>query len=93
MLSPVILSLTLAGVNSHSVYVSSRGQVPLEDLIDAVEVAEILGLARRTAVSVYQDRYPDMPRPVIDLGPGRPRLWLKPDIEDWAKQRREARGR
>lgn len=62
--------------------------VRTEDLIDANEVAEILGLSRRNAVSVYQSRYPDMPRPVIDRGQGRTRLWVRKDIEKWAKARR-----
>ena len=62
--------------------------VRTEDLIDAQEVAEIVGLANRNAVSVYQSRYPDMPRPVIDRGQGRTRLWVRKDIEKWAKARR-----
>jgi glutathione-regulated potassium-efflux system ancillary protein KefG len=33
-------------------------------------------------------RYPDMPRPVVDLGPGRPKLWLRPHIRAWAAARR-----
>ena len=37
-------------------------------------LATLLGLSQRNTVSRYQRRYPDMPRPVIDLGPGRPRL-------------------
>jgi glutathione-regulated potassium-efflux system ancillary protein KefG len=61
-------------------------RVNTEELIDAVGVAEILGLAQRTSVSVYQRRYPDMPRPVVDLGPGRPRLWLRPQIQEWARR-------
>jgi hypothetical protein len=28
-----------------------------------------------------------MPRPVIDLGWGCPRLWFRPEIEEWAEQR------
>lgn len=60
----------------------------LADLIDALGVAELLGLTRRTAVSVYQRRYANMPRPVLDLGTGRPRLWLRPEIEEWARNRR-----
>jgi len=32
--------------------------VDTEDLIDAAGVAQLLGLARRTSVSVYQQRYP-----------------------------------
>jgi glutathione-regulated potassium-efflux system ancillary protein KefG len=63
-------------------------RVRTEDLIDAHEVAEILGLSQRNSVSAYQRRYPDMPRPIIDLGPGRPRLWLRRDIEEWAATRR-----
>jgi len=58
--------------------------VSTEDLIDAHAVAEILGLNLRNTVSVYQQRYADMPRPVIDLGRGRPKLWLRPEIERWA---------
>lgn len=57
-----------------------------EDLIDAKGIADLLGLAQRNTVSLYQTRYEDMPRPVIDLGRGRPRLWLRPEIVDWAKR-------
>ena len=60
--------------------------VDIEDLIDANGIAELLGLAQRNTVSLYQKRYPDMPRPVIDLGPGRPRLWLRPELEEWARE-------
>jgi hypothetical protein len=52
--------------------------VRTEDLIDAHTVAEILGLAQANSVSLYQRRYPDMPRPVINLGPRRPMLWRRP---------------
>ena len=31
--------------------------------------------------------YPAMPRPVLDLGPGRPRLWLRPQVERWLIER------
>jgi glutathione-regulated potassium-efflux system ancillary protein KefG len=58
--------------------------VATEDLIDAHGVAEILGLNLRNTVSVYQQRYADMPRPVLDLGRGRPKLWLRPEMERWA---------
>jgi predicted DNA-binding transcriptional regulator AlpA len=57
--------------------------VRTEDLVDAHEVAEILGLSHPSAVSVYQHRYREMPRPVVDLGRGRPKLWLRPDVEVW----------
>ena len=65
-------------------------KVKTEDLIDAQAVADLLGLAQRTAVSVYQGRYPDMPRPVIDMGAGRCKLWLRPEIEVWARSRTRA---
>ena len=54
------------------------------DLIDARGVAEILGLSQPGNVSLYQRRYPDMPRPVVDLGRGRCKLWLRPAVEGWA---------
>ena len=60
--------------------------VNTDDLIDAHTVADILGLAHRNTVSAYQKRYPDMPRPVIDLGRGRPRLWLRTEIVQWARE-------
>jgi predicted DNA-binding transcriptional regulator AlpA len=58
-------------------------RVLVDDLIDAHDVAAILGLAHRNTVSKYQTRYDDMPRPVVNLGPGRPMLWLRPEIERW----------
>jgi glutathione-regulated potassium-efflux system ancillary protein KefG len=59
-------------------------QVATEDLIDAHGVADVLGLSHRNTVSQYQRRYPDMPRPVLDLGRGRVKLWLRPEMEKWA---------
>ena len=58
-----------------------------EDLVDAQGVAELLGLAQRNTVSAYQRRYPAMPRPVVDLGQGRCKLWLKSEIERWQSER------
>ena len=46
-------------------------------------VADMLGLAQRNTVSLYQRRYPDMPRPAVDLGKGRCKMWLRREIEDW----------
>lgn len=57
-----------------------------EDLIDSQEVSEILGLAHRNSVTGYLRRYPDMPRPVVELGTGRVRLWLRPQVEAWARK-------
>jgi len=60
-----------------------------DDLVDAQGVAALLGLRHANSVHTYQRRYPDMPRPVLDLGPGRPRLWLRPHVEGWLAGRRE----
>lgn len=69
-------------------------KVRTEDLVDAHEVAAILRLSHANSVSTYLRRYSDMPRPVVDLGPGRPRLWLRPEIHAWArKHAKRPRGR
>lgn len=60
--------------------------VRTEDLVDARGVAEVLGLAHVASVSTYLNRYRDMPRPIVNLGRGRARLWLRPAIEKWAKE-------
>jgi predicted DNA-binding transcriptional regulator AlpA len=62
-----------------------------EDLIDSEGVADVLGLSHRTTVTGYLRRYPDMPRPVVNLGRGRVRLWLRPEVEAWARRRRTAK--
>ena len=59
-------------------------EVDLDELIDANGVAELLGLAHRNTVSVYQHRHEDMPRPVLNLGNGRIKLWLRPEVQRWA---------
>lgn len=59
----------------------------VDDLTDAQGVAELLGLAQRNTVSGYQRRYPAMPRPVVDLGRGRCKLWLRSEIEQWRTER------
>ena len=66
--------------------------VSTEDLLDTQGVAVILGLAHRNTVLQYQQRYQDMPKPVFDLGKGRVKLWLRPEIEQWAANQ-VARGR
>jgi glutathione-regulated potassium-efflux system ancillary protein KefG len=62
--------------------------VNTDDLADAHELAAILGLSHANSVSLYLRRYPDMPRPVVDLGRGRPRLWERDVVLDWARRRR-----
>jgi predicted DNA-binding transcriptional regulator AlpA len=56
------------------------------DLIDAHEVAAIIGVNRGSNVSLYRKRYADFPDPVIEKG--RCLLWHRPAIEAWAAGRR-----
>jgi glutathione-regulated potassium-efflux system ancillary protein KefG len=63
-------------------------KVNTEDLVGAAEVARILGLSHPNSVTTYLRRYDDFPKPVVDLTESRVRLWLRPDIEQWAKGRR-----
>ena len=78
-----------AGRNAHTDVGCSlvARRVDPDELVDARGVAEILDLAQRNTVSLYQRRYPDMPRPVVDLGAGRTKLWLRPEIQRWAVKR------
>jgi hypothetical protein len=66
-------------------------RVNTEDLIDAHEVADLLGLSHYQSVSTYQRRYADMPQPVVAKGPGRPRLWLRSQIVGWIRDREQGR--
>ena len=59
--------------------------VETDDLLDANEVAELLGLSTRTAISVYRSRYPDFPEPVVVKAACW--LWLRGDIEAWRHSR------
>ena len=61
-------------------------KVDVDDLIDASRVAEMLRLSQRNTVSSYQRRYPGMPRPVVDLGAGRCKMWLRSEISQWAAE-------
>ena len=61
-------------------------KVDVDDLIDANRVAEMLRLSQRNTVSSYQRRYPGMPRPVVDLGQGRCKMWLRSEISRWAAE-------
>lgn len=61
--------------------------VDVDDLIDAQGVADLLGLAQRNTVSLYQKRYPDMPRPVVDLGQGRCKMWSAREVAEWQNSR------
>lgn len=55
----------------------------LDTLIDAGEVATILGLAHRNSVSTYRSRYTDFPEGRPAPGGGRSRLWTREEILSW----------
>jgi predicted DNA-binding transcriptional regulator AlpA len=57
-----------------------------DDLIGPEEVAPLIGLSNKNGVSVYRRRHEGFPRPVIDRG--QCVLWLRADVEAWAKGRR-----
>jgi glutathione-regulated potassium-efflux system ancillary protein KefG len=65
-------------------------RVSVRDLIDAAGVAAQLGLRHRNSVSTYMNRYPDFPRPVVDTGTKRCRLWSRTEVDGWLRSRREA---
>lgn len=67
-----------------------REKVDPEDLIGAAEVQAILGLSHPSSVTTYLKRYPDFPKPVVDLSGSRVRLWQRQDIVKWHDDR-EAR--
>jgi predicted DNA-binding transcriptional regulator AlpA len=67
-------------------------RVDIDDLLDARGVAELLGLSHPNTVSVYQHRHTDMPKPALDLGERRVKLWLRSEIKAWAIKL-EAEGR
>ena len=58
-----------------------------DELADSTEVAEILGLSTPRSVSTYRARHEDFPVPGVEKGHGRCVLWLRADIEAWAKRR------
>ena len=66
-------------------------RVETDNLVSAGEVAELLGLAHHNSVTTYLQRYPDFPEPVVQKSGGHIRLWLRPEIEDWADSRSERR--
>lgn len=56
------------------------------DLLDAEQVAELLGLSSRRAVSTYRARYADFPAPVVERE--RCMFWARADVLAWAKVHR-----
>ncbi|HRB04232.1 MAG TPA: hypothetical protein PLP26_12750 [Ilumatobacteraceae bacterium] len=59
--------------------------VEIDDLIDAAEVAELLGLSTRNSVPIYRKRYPDFPEPVLVRE--RCIFWHRPDVIAWLRTR------
>jgi len=57
-------------------------KVDPSNLINAREVAAVLGLAQREAIATYRRRYPDFPEPVLQKGTCV--LWLLQDVQEWA---------
>jgi hypothetical protein len=57
------------------------------DLVGAAEVAAMLRLSHPSSVTTYFHRYPDFPKPVVDLSASRVRLWRRQDIERWHRKR------
>ncbi len=64
-------------------------QVDLDDLLEAAQVAKVLGLSKATAVSVYQRRYEDFPLPVLASSSGRCQFWLRQDVVSWSLRRQD----
>lgn len=62
-------------------------KVDPDDLIGAAEVQAIVGLSHPSSVTTYLRRYPDFPRPVVDLSGSRVRLWQRQDIVHWQQKR------
>lgn len=54
-----------------------------DELIDATEVASLLGLSHRNSVSTYRSRYRDFPAGQPAPGGGRSRLWVRGEILAW----------
>lgn len=66
-------------------------KVDIDDLLDASQIAELIGLKHRNAVSEYQRRYDDMPRPIVVRNSQRTLLWHRTDIVTWWKQRQRVK--
>ena len=60
-------------------------RVDLDDLLNAREAANLLGLAHREAIATYRRRYEDFPEPVLKKGTCV--LWLRQDLISWAAAR------
>lgn len=56
-------------------------KIDTDDLLNATEVAELLGLSHRTAIATYRARY-YFPEPIFTKGTCV--LWARRDVERWA---------
>lgn len=56
-----------------------------DELIDAAQIADLLGLAHRNSVSTYRSRYEDFPRGQRAVGGGRRLLWPRGEILAWQR--------
>lgn len=59
------------------------GLIDPADLIDEQGAWEALGLAFEVGDPSITDRYPAMPAPLVDFGPGRPRIWSRRQLAAW----------
>jgi hypothetical protein len=59
-----------------------------DDLLNAKEAADLLGLAHREAIATYRRRYEDFPEPLLKKGTCV--LWARQDLVRWAASRRRS---
>ena len=64
-------------------------EIDTDDLADAAEVANLIGLSNPNGVSVYRRRYEDVPEPVIERGACV--LWRRSDVDGWSATRARRR--
>lgn len=80
----------LSRVGGHSYALVMGRRVDLDDLADAHDIAALIGLSHANHVHLYQQRYPDMPKPVLDRGGRRAKLWLRSEVKAWVERRTAA---
>jgi len=80
-------SITVAGVDGIAqLACAGMGRtVDLDDLMDATDVANLIGVTNANVVGVYRRRYDDFPPPVWASRGGRCQLWVRADVEAWAR--------
>ncbi len=78
------LDRTLSICVGPSTSICAMAKIDPSDLLAVGEVADLSGLARRRAVSIYRARYSDFRVPVMSKNSGLCVLWLGADVEAWA---------